>query len=463
MASNFVDNSLGRWSSHPEKLRKQKLLFLILGVLPIIAAVVICVLIYRDISSLDRIKDQVGLLTCSVFFVFGFLLTICMLYLACFTIGSKKGKVTNKDDLIFPLWLLIVFGFFPLVTYGLSLLPDLIERYLFLKNLKFEIGMDPRAFKAILNMVSIAPFLCLLTWLLCAKEEEELKENEKLVRRPWVLSIALACIGSLVVSFFVPKYRLAIWVILLPFSLISLTLWWFWKQKITLNKEETAETEEKDEEEEKKPKLPEQAAYIIKKLEEVEGISYDGDGQEQQITNFSHYIEENESTFPLIALMNGKIPTADQADFLNRFSSLYEDTLNNFIESTKPNSEQILPDIILQGPDGSGRTEALCAAAVYAAAVRGQNVLYMVQDGSYASSLAEKMKSRFRDLLIDCYYTVDYLKPNFVAAWLPAENEQKTADDKREVSDRNLPPNILFATPEQVEFAFFSIVLTNVS
>ena len=155
-----------------------------------------------------------------------------------------------------------------------------------------------------------------------------------------------------------------------------------------------AETEEKSEEEgeEKKEKLPEQAEYVIKHLPE-EGIWYENDGKMQQLKEYSDRIPEDGSTFPLIALMNGKVPTEDQAEFLNKFSSLYEDTLNTFFEDDK-NTKQTLPDIILQGSDGSGRTEVLCAAAIYAAVVRGQNVLYIVQDSSYANSLADKMKVR---------------------------------------------------------------------
>ena len=62
----------------------------------------------------------------------------------------------------------------------------------------------------------------------------------------------------------------------------------------------------------------------------------------------------SETRNTLIALMNGKVPTEDQAIFLDRFSSLYEATLNDFFESGKPNSEPLLPDIILQGQEGSG-------------------------------------------------------------------------------------------------------------
>ena len=460
MASDFVDRSLGPWSSHPANLRKQRMLLLILGALPILAVIVLCVLVYKDLFSWKAFTEQIGLLTCSVFFVLGFLFTLCVLYLACFTIGSKKGRITNKDALIFPPWLLLVFCFFWLLPYFFSILPKIFSLLE-----KFGISNEH---KTILNMLAIAPFLCVLTWILCAKEEE-LKENERLVRRPWVLLLALICSGLLGVSFFVPKYRLCMWIVLLPFSLILFSLWWLWRKKITLaeEKDDKKEEEEKakeeseegsEEEKKKKEKLPEQAAFIIKQLEGKDGISYDEDGHLQPIEECSRYIPENEESFPLIALMNGKIPTEDQADFLNRFSSLYEDSLSKFFESGKPNSEPLLPDIILQGRDGSGRTEALCAAAVYAAAVRGQKVLYIVQDGSYAASLAEKMKVRLQTLLVDCYYTADHLRPNFVDAWLPApaKDPEKDTQDKTAGPVRELPPDILFATPEQVEQAFFN-------
>lgn len=459
MASNFIEKTLGPWSSHPANLRKQRFRLLILGFLPLLIVAVICVLVYNKLFN----WQQIGMLICSVFFIIGFLFTICVLYLASFTIGSKEGRIINKDEPIFPLWLVIVFCVFWLLPSGLSALPDIpllkkleadYPNWAFLKfNFKDEL-------KAILNMMAVAPFLCILTWILCAKEEKELKPNEKLVRRPWVLSIALICIGLLAASFFFPAYRLRMWIVLLPLTLISLSLWWFWRKRITLDQEETEQQEKKNEAEETKAGLPEQAAYITQNL--PEGITYADDGKEQQITDCSKYIAENDaSSIPLIALMDGKIPTEDQKAFLDRFNTLYENTLVKFIEDAKSNSEQILPDIILQGVDGSGRTEALCAAAVYAVAARGQKVLYIVQESSYATQLATKMKKRLHDLLIDCYYTVDYLTPNAVAGWVPFPASTPTASrGKQEQTKVNkqpeLPPNILFATPEQVERSFFS-------
>ena len=523
---DFVETTLGRWSSHPANLRKQRVRLLILGLLPILVVAVLCVLVYKDLFNWKAFVEQTGALVYAMFFSLGFLMTLNVLYLASFTIGSKRGKLKNRDELIFPPWLLLVFCFFWLLPYGFSLLPDipllkkLAQRYPDWTFLQFEYKLN---IKVILNMMSVCPFLCILTWILCAKEEE-LKKNEKLVRRRWVLSAALTCLGALVASFFVPKYRLALWIVLLPLSLILLTLWCFWKKKVNCAKEEELKKNEKpvrrrwlliaalvclgalaasffapkyrlplgivlslstltllaiwwfwkkkvdldknSEEAERKGALPEQAEYVIKNLPK-EGIRYENDGKMQQLKEYSDRIPEDASTFPLIALMNGKVPTADQAEFLEKFSSSYEDTLNKFFESGKPNSDQTMPDIILQGVDGSGRTEALCAAAVYAAVVRGQNVLYIVQDVDYASSLADKMKARLQDLLVDCYYTADYLKPNFVNAWLKGKDNassqtgtgsaQQPQTDKDEETDApELPPNILFATPELVELSFFN-------
>ena len=130
MASDFVDKSLGPWSSHPAKLKKQKKLLLCLGILPIIVVAVLCVLVYRgvfdlkDLKDLKSLKEQIGLLICSGFFALGFLFTLIVLYWASLTVGSKKGQITNKDDLVFPPWMLLLFCFFWLLPYGLSLLPD---------------------------------------------------------------------------------------------------------------------------------------------------------------------------------------------------------------------------------------------------------------------------------------------------------------------------------------------------
>lgn len=455
MASDFVERTLGPWSSHPEQLRRQKKLLLFLGILPVIAVALLCVLVYNDLFSWKAFTEQIGLLICSAFFALGFLLTLIVLYLASFTIGSRQGQITGKDDLVFPPWLVIGFCFFWLLPYLLSVLPDvpllkkLAERYPTYTFLKFDFTLE---LKAVLNMLAISPFLCLLTWVLCAREYE-LKDNEKLVRRPVVLTLALLCLGLLGASFFIPKYRLCMWIVLPPITLILFSLWWFWRKKVVFEKKTEPKAKEAAGEEE--DAIPEQAAYIIERLKDVAGIQYEEDGKEQQLAVFSPRIQENEKTFPLIALMNGKVPTEDQAEFLDRFGRFYEETLADFIENASPNSEQTLPDLILQGPEGSGRTEALCAAAVYAAVVRGQNVLYIVQDSPYSSSLAEKMKSRLRDLGVDCYYTADDLNPNLVESWLLKEKKGQDKENQVELP-RDLPPNILFTTPERVEQFFFS-------
>ena len=218
----------------------------------------ICVLVYNDLFSWKAATEQIGLLICSVFFVIGFLFTLCVLYLVSFALGRRPEKNTNKDELIFPPWLLLVFCFFWQLPYGLSILPDipllkkLAEQYPTYTFLKFDFRTE---LKVILNMMAIAPFLCILTWVLCAKEED-LKPNEELVRRPRVLSLALICVGALVTSFFIPKYRLAMWIVLLPLTLIFFSLWCFWLKKITRGKEKTEQEKENEAEELKKNEKP---------------------------------------------------------------------------------------------------------------------------------------------------------------------------------------------------------------
>jgi|GEM_PF-5599844 len=458
MASDFVKDSLGFWSSHPESLKKQRMVFLLLGFLPIIVAVVFCVLVYEDLFAWNDFLAQIGVLTYAVFFSLGFLVTLCVLYMACFAIGRKKGAFTNKDELVFPLWWLPVgFLVFWLLVYGLSVLPEmpllkkLAERYPSLPFLKFDFGPKLGNVKALLCLLAGSPFLCVLTWILCSGVEKP-RENEKLVRRPLLLWAALGCVGLLCASFFIPKYRLAIWILMLPLSLIFFTLWWFWRKKVVQEGKQAAVPEEEEKAAEEEDEIPEQARYIIEALEGRKGIRYEAGGR-QSLTSFSPHVKEDGGSSPLIALMNGLspaadqkrlIPTVDQKEFLDKFRDLYEEALADFLEENK--TQPALPDIILHGPEGSGRTEALCAAAVYAAVVRGQNVLYIVQDDSYARSLAEKIKARLHDLWVDSYYTADCLGTSFVGDWIPQENSDEP---------RQLAPNILFAVPEQVERALF--------
>ena len=476
-SKNFVEKELGPWSSHPASLKKQRTLVLFLGILPLLAVVVLCVLVYEDLFAWDRFMKQARLLTCTAFFSLGFLITSSMLYLVCFTGSGLKGKINDRDVLIFPPWLLLVLLFFWVLPCALSALPEmsflekLAQRHPSWTFLNFDFGLKLKNARALLVMLAFSPFLCVLTWILCAGAGEP-GENEKLVRRPVMLVSALVCAGLLCASFFFPaRFRFRTWVFALPLFLVFLTLWWFWRKKIVQSGEQPAGEGAEEPAAEGEPTPPEQAEYIAEKLRAAfpsdgdghAGIRYEG-VETQSPPEYSKYAEDASPT--LIRLMNGKTPTVDQKTFLDRFDRLYEDALKFcFADGESGESggsddaELGSPDLILQGADGSGRTEALCAAALHAVFERGQNVLYIVPDSSYAQSLAEKMNSRFRELLVDCYYTADYLKPNCTDSWLPEGGKDKEGESKpapASPAEAELPPNILFATPKRVEAAFFS-------
>lgn len=161
---------------------------------------------------------------------------------------------------------------------------------------------------------------------------------------------------------------------------------------------------------------------------------------------------------PLWVLMGareGFLPTQSQVRFFDRFRNALEEVR---LAADKGNS--ISPDLILSGEEGSGRTESLLAAAIYAAFARRQRVLYLVADGNQAEELCRKANQRFKDIFLDSFLRAKTLDVNNAAVWvgeiksLASKNTRNTPRGEISVSDK-IPPNILFATPRDMERIFF--------
>ena len=101
------------------------------------------------------------------------------------------------------------------------------------------------------------------------------------------------------------------------------------------------------------------------------------------------------------------------------------------------------------------------AAALYAAAVRGQRVLFVVSSHKVAERLAARINDRLRTLMVDCYFSAGILKSLDVDSWLEAYSARPDENGVYHLDGtERLPPDVLFATPEMIERYFFSNAMT---
>ena len=140
--------------------------------------------------------------------------------------------------------------------------------------------------------------------------------------------------------------------------------------------------------------------------------------------------------------MGGLVPTVDQSAFFRRFRDSHEEAWRKLYEQNRSMLGTVSCDILLTGVNGSGRTESLLAAALYAAFVRGENVLYVVPTQERAAALAKTVEGRAAAMMLG-----DYIRA--------AALGHSTMTVMMEQSGAHALPDVLFATPEQVERCFF--------
>lgn len=144
----------------------------------------------------------------------------------------------------------------------------------------------------------------------------------------------------------------------------------------------------------------------------------------------------------LLMLMGGRRPTIDQSRYFSRFVAAYSESVNRICEDGFRNDVGIKVDLILEGPEGSGRTEMLCASALYAAIARGQGVLYIANGDREAEAVVRRLNGLLNGLGLQSGVEIGILKASSMALWLDPEKGQ--------------PPAILVATPVAVERCFFA-------
>lgn len=159
-------------------------------------------------------------------------------------------------------------------------------------------------------------------------------------------------------------------------------------------------------------------------------------------------------------LMGDMVPTEDQERFFDRFIVTYEKMMGDgarglvSIDEKDPEGS----DILIHGPNGSGRTTALIAASLYATLVRGQRVLYLVAAGRRRQHIVDSVNAHLRGMQLHHYMFADYLERDSVKLWfheLYWQAEKKKAESEKRSPAIDKPsaflPQIIVATLDDAE------------
>ena len=509
--ADFVHGTLGRWSSHPEMLGWQRKIFRLIGFLPIVIGIAIAFLILTNYRALDFAKvhdiptmcsafgalvERCGAallaLLCALCVTWGFSITVNTLWGASRKVSMASPKeCANRDAMPIPLYGVAIIALFWLFPVILPLFKGVI------------MAVDARLYWGIVvlsNICCFLPFILLHIWLSVGTDQDSLFKEGR--RHPYTQ--LFAWLGYLVLAIMVfsipdiPPLTKFVdgpfathvnthcpWIlkvlgvtmpVLFRWCRILLALYLLWKSAVHFLKwrlkwvprrkakeREMAKEETVPDGDDAKDDVAEAIESISSNL--PSGVTLDGEislaGPDPAQTSQRDQSADTIGIQFLIDLPEGELPTRDQRNFFDRFVSSYEESRNAFLDNEDPRRPQMQADLILHGPVGSGRTTVLMAAALYAAAVRGQRVLYVVSSRKMAERLAGRINARLRMLMVDCYFSADVLKSLDVDCWLDAYSRKPEENGEYHLDGtEKLPPDVLFATPEMIERCFFSNGMT---
>ncbi len=490
------------WSSHPKSLRQQRKWWFAIGLLPVVAFVAVAALLLTGASgwraAITHPTPILLVAAAAASLSFGLVLSFALLHLV-----ARAGLAQQTDDpdrIPFPRGMVGLFAFFWVVPATLSFVQT-----------RFGIRLVPQQLLFILNALCFAPFLLILLWVRFADgdedEKQEGKKRTRKVRRPlwFVLGMlflglaGLSLIGDLqgwlrtlklpaaFSGFSTVALRAAALTTLLPLSMVCFAVWSlfrrqlseeeiaadknghekkaprksFWKRLLDFLRGHGGESGDGSaDSEEDKDSPPKWLETLCRKLPEGVRIASSDPPKPDRLpipgspTSPDATSPDAEAFWMLMGGEEDRHPTELQFRFFSRFRSAAEEVR---VAAAKGND--ISSDIILSGDEGTGRTEALLAAAMYAAFARRQRVLYLVADAAQADTLCAKADKRFRDIFLECFLRCGVLNAEKAHQWVMAIKARADEHSKRNDSDASareiVPPNILFATPRDVERIFF--------
>ena len=147
MRSDFVQHVLGKWSSHPDMLSRQKRMLLLAGMIPVCVGVLMAIVVVTNYHGYDfanvtdwksfvaalgllwgRVSWAVRLLLFSGCFLLGFNLTLNVLWMISSTMARLSGAgISGRDELRSPVWVPILFSFFWLAPIALGFCGNLFK------------------------------------------------------------------------------------------------------------------------------------------------------------------------------------------------------------------------------------------------------------------------------------------------------------------------------------------------
>lgn len=459
MSSRFADHIPGRWSSHPAALKRQRIWLFLAGLAPLLVLAVVGVVALSDFDAIKRIASNPSLSVKVAVTAFalslGAVLTLTMLNVVGRTL-ARRGGPAGRDELPFPLWLMVLGAFFWLVPLALTQIRTSID--------PAYIGM----LQFLLNLLCFVPFVSLLLWLWLARGGDEIPAGARRSKLLFllgtiILSLAIlslftdihAMVNSVTWPGFAPVkellntvkpalLRMLLFAALFPLAVLCFALWqlvWMVPRAKKATREAGGESEEQaqagDTPEDEPP------AWLTALCDNLPQGARIGEGEPERVAVADTSPVMANGGVEVAVLMGGKVPTRDQYEFMERFKNAYRDALDAALENGDPRPVPARADILLQGNPGSGRTDVLCAAALYAALVRGQYVLFVVPDNEQAQIIQSRLDGRLEEMMLGCYVTSGVLSKTVADDWMAERPTGRI-------------PNVLVATPERIESCFFA-------
>ena len=503
MATELPKSLFERWSSHPLSLVKQRKVFFWLCLIPAVA-VALCLAVF--LTGLSGWKALLTHPTILFWIVAGTAsltlgVAVCLALLYLFARAGIARKTDDEDKLPFPKALIAIFSFFWIV-------PAIIT---FAQG-HFGIGLFPPQLVFVLNALCLAPMVVLLLWVRFASGDPG-ERQPRTARRPLWFLLGLFFLGLALLSLLGDVQRwlgslslpvqglsnLALRVILLagllPLSMICFACWALFRRVLPPPETSAAKEVEPSPGAPSTPPAPRHKRSLWQRFLDLfrrppqSADEAGGDEKDlppawltQLCTSLPDGVRMNTAVkgvpdrLPapgapfskpssageadnLWLLMGGeeeRRPTELQVEFFLRFREAWE---KSRLAETKENP--MSPDMLLSGDEGTGRTEALLAVALYAAIARRQRVLYLVADAHQAEILAKRLQKRCSDLFLDAFLSCGILQAEQARKWIDSLRVKYAADSEEVPNGPTndaadvVPPNVLVSTPRDVENILF--------
>jgi len=494
-------NWFWKLSSHPEALNWQRKPFLFISFIPVIVLLIVGFVWGTSVDTWVTWAKHPSLVVkitaCFIGFSFGAAYTVATLGMVARLCAQRGIKIKGSEYWVFPKWL-----------FAIVILAGTVPQALlwwFQKRVWHAGALNTAGF--ILGFLCFLPFIAFQIWVCFGGPPPRKKKRRHVFMALGWIVLALAFmslfdgfyfkLNSIASQFgwadgarvyavgIVDKYfkglpaligaKIAALAILLPLAVVFLSFWRLMCGAIKPDPEEN-EKRKAPEQEDSAPKMPEWLEKVCNELKAEESAAenskkepdvhiVEGSPEHKQFnmpdeTSELLDAEDEDRALEFKLLSGGKYPTEAQYNFLERFKKAYNRALGLSLEKSDQDRVPLFgADVLLHGKQGSGKTESLCVAALYAALYRGQNVLFVVRDIKQTQIIQGRLEKRLKELFLNGHVTCEILDSSLVVKWV----DDKAAQDGSPVT---LPaaPAVLVTTQQALEKnVFCSNSATNAS